>query len=188
MPAYLVEAPKTDVGTRFGKVNTVVVFAADEDDAKAMAKSQFDGDADASWDGATVTEVVAAADLQGWRLRVAVSGVAAPGVDVTVTGGAAATVDDLGTAMATALNATAAIDNAAYVGATNVLTIAGAADALGDKKVTAELLPPATLPGAKAIPGGIVSITDEGMSGDALSATLAADAFVIPNVAAQVQS
>ncbi len=39
--------------------------------------------------------------------------------------------------------------------------------------------------GSAPIPGGVVSVTDQGASTDDLSATLAADTFIIPNVAAQ---
>jgi hypothetical protein len=186
MPAFLVEADPNDVATRINNVDTAVVFAADEDDALAMVKSQFDGDGDGSWDAATVTEIAAAADLAGFRMRIRIAPPPAEGgpdiVDVSYTGLATDNMDDFGAALVTALNATAPIAGAAYVTATQVLTIAQTTDALGDHTVLIELLPPGTLPGSVAVPGGVISVTDEGSAASALTATLAADAYVVPQL------
>ena len=136
------------------------------------------------WANATATALAAGADLQGWRLRVAIIGAA---VDVTVTGAAAATVDSIGALAVTALNATAAIAGAAYNSSTNVLTIAETTDALGNKSVLAELYPPTGGSFGNptvAIPSFVSTVVHNGSSGAALKCTLVAS--TIPTIAAAI--
>lgn len=192
MPAYTVIRPDLTGATAVSGHNAVVVFAADATDAKAMAKALHPGDSGALWDAATVTELVAATDMTGWRARCTVSNVSTGAVvaDVTVTAAASDVIDDMGTDLATALNATASIAGAGYVIATQVLTVAETTDTLGDHAVTLEFFPPTSyaLGQDVAVPSFVASITDEGAGGAALSATLVADASVVPNVPVGVSS
>jgi len=184
MPAYLVTLSKEIPAKNLhdGK-DAFVVFAANAADAKAIAASYVQGDVNAQLSSlATVTEIAAGADMEGWRLRVFIQDAPTP-VDVTVTGAAAETVDDLGDAMVIALNADSQIANAAY--ATPNLTIAGVADALGDKTVTVEMLPPVTYADPQPIPTFIGTITDGGIAAAALAVALV-PANVIANVTAAV--
>jgi len=166
-----------------------VVFAADAADARAMASSKYGQDGDPQWVNSTVTQVAADADLENWRMRCQVAAPAGEAnvADVTVVGLASADMDDLGALLQTALNATASIAGALYTSATQVLIVAvgSGGDDLGDHTVVLELLPPAAEhTGAVAVPGGVVSITHEGVSTADLTATLAADAYVVPNLVA----
>jgi len=186
MPAYLVQLSKeTPAKNLLNGKDAFVVFAANAADARAIAASYVQGDVNAQLAASaltTVTEIVADADMEGWRLRVVVHDAPTP-IDVTVTGGVADTVDDLGDAMVIALNADSQIAGAAY--ATPNLTIAAAGDALGDKKVSVEMLPPVTYADPQPIPTFIGTITDEGAAGAALSVALV-PANVIANVTAAV--
>ena len=67
-----------------------------------------------------------------------------------------------------------------------IVAVGSGGDDLGDKKITVDLLPPGA--DSVPIPSGVVSVTDEGASTDDLSATLAADGFVIPQVMAQTKT
>lgn len=60
MPAFLVELPDSGGKTLIGASNSIVVFALNAADARAMAANAFDGDSDALWNDAitTVTEIV----------------------------------------------------------------------------------------------------------------------------------
>ena len=134
---YIVTLPTTARCTLKEGVDTVVVWAENAADARAIAKASSGGDAsDAAWALATPVLAATAADLEGWRLRIKVGDI----VDCTVTGAAAATVDTIGDLMVIALNATTPIANAAY--ATPALEIASIADGIGDEQVTAYFLPP----------------------------------------------
>lgn len=175
MPAYLVTLGEVPGLTLIGGDNTVIVFASDADDAKAMAKISASGDANNAWNNATVTEIAAEADLEDFRLRILIPDATTP-IDVTVTGGTSATVDTIATAIVTQLNNDSQIANAAYVAGTNTLTVAGAADSLGDKTLVVEFLPPLTKSVVKdasiPIPGFVGTITDQGSAGSALTVVL----------------
>lgn len=182
MPAYLVTiAADANAQLIEGKRN-VVLFAEDvaaAREAAAMAYSQysFDGTVQSQWSAlfaaATVTEIVAG-DLEGAVLRVQINDATTP-VDVSVTGAAAATIDDICALMVTALNGTAAIAGASYsVG--NLLTCADAADSLGDNTLTVSL----TLNGVD-LQDLIGAITHEGIAGAALTVQMATDAIALPN-------
>ncbi|RPJ40006.1 MAG: hypothetical protein EHM35_00820, partial [Planctomycetaceae bacterium] len=87
----------------------VVVWAENETDAKAAAKALLVGDTNTVWDTAVVSDlsvVVAAADMEGWRLNVKVNTAADVEVyNVTATGAAADTLDDLADDVVTLLEA-----------------------------------------------------------------------------------
>lgn len=184
MPAFLVAASPSPV-SRVNDSDMAVIFAADAADAKALAQARFQGDGNASWGAATVTQIIADPNLEGWRLRVRVCPPAGGTdlVDVTYTGVASDAPDDMGDGMVLLLNALASIANASYTSATQVLIIAeGASDALGDHTVLVELLPPLALSADPvAIPGFIsAGPTHEGASSADLNVTFAADAYVVP--------
>jgi len=185
MPAYIVSAPVSSGVTTQGGVDRIVVFAHDAADALDMAESYTEKGGNANWAAGTATEIAAAADMQDWRLQVIVSDTSnTEVVNETYTGIASDVLDDLGTGMATLLNATAPIANASYTGATQVLIIAqGASDALGDHSVIVKMFPPVSNGGeAVTIAGFVGAITDEGAGSADLSVTLAADAHVVPSV------
>lgn len=205
MAIFLVTLPATGVvGQTYDGVNAMVVSAADATDAKAACMAARSGDQSAAaWTAATATQLAdvaanAANALVGWRFRVQLLNMTtkATVADVTVVGDASNdTLDEVGTALATALNALPLIANAGYVGATQVLTIAGAADNLGDHRAIVEVYPPAVLDGngvdiveKVGAPGWVASVTDEGAAGNAVTATFAADTFVLPRVLAQLRS
>lgn len=175
MPAYVVALPDNLPGlTLIENHNSIIVFAASTNDAKAMAKMAFDGDGNGPWDSATVTEIVAATDLEGFTLRVVVED-ASPVIVAETVGDSGDGIDEIGADMVTVLNANAQIANAAYDSGTNILTIAGVADALGDKSVKVEVYPPtgSNLQVAnQSLTSFVGTITDEGIAAAALSVVL----------------
>jgi hypothetical protein len=187
MPAYAVTIDETayaSLGSRNG-VKGAVVFANDATDAKAMLKSLFGIDFDVKWTNATVTEIAAGANMVGWKLHVIISHptTGAERVNIQVTGaGGDDTIDEIAALMVTALNAHALIANAAYSGG-NLLTVAGAADTLGDHQLFVAFYPPGSE--NVAVPGLVSTITDAGAAGAALTAQLAADAATVPAVTAK---
>jgi len=174
--AYLVTVPAEGGQTLVNGANALIVYAADATDAKAICRARFSGDSNAMWAAATATAIAAGADLEGWRLRIALLDAATP-VDITVTGAASATVDSLGALAVTALNALATIAGAAYNSSTNVLTVAETTDNLGAATLTAQLLPPATSAWGNSdtpIPSFISTVIDTGSASDAVSCVLVA--------------
>lgn len=169
-------------------VNSILVWAEDATDAETLAKACHDfGASDAAWAAATYTLCAAGANFLGWRLRIKVQG--ATGVDVTVTGAAAATVDDIGDLMVIALNATTPIANSAY--ATPALTISSIADGIGDHKVYAWFLPPlasTTWPDPTvSLAGAMGAIVDEGIAAAVLTIQLV-PAVAIPALVGRLAS
>lgn len=135
--AYLVTLPDSYIARVLedGK-DSIVVYAADAEQAKEIAKSAFKWDIDAPWASATVTELAVATDWatpQLWNFRIRIRTPAGAVLhNVTVQSSAADnTVDEIAALLVTALNATT-INSAAYVSGTNVLTIAAVGDAIGD--------------------------------------------------------
>ncbi len=65
MPAFLVELPASGGKTLIGASDSLIVFALNAADARAMAANAFDGDSTAMWESAltTVTEIVAGTTL-----------------------------------------------------------------------------------------------------------------------------
>lgn len=89
MASFLVELPDNlHGGTLPEGADAVVVEAADATDAKEVAKAAFDGDGNAKWGSATVTQLAAAADFSAdaWKLKAAILD-SSPVVDVEADGG-----------------------------------------------------------------------------------------------------
>lgn len=181
--------------TRRGGIDSLVVSANDAAEAEKIAQGYFSGAAsDAAWAAGTPAElaeltIADATALVGWRFRVLVQapGTLATVADVTVTGDATNdTIDEIGAQLVLALNATASIANASY--SPNTLTVAAIADGIGDHIVTVEVLEPVRLDSAsqqindpKDYAATLVgTITDEGVSGAALTVAFAADTAVVP--------
>lgn len=189
MPAYLVTLDRTKSGhTIVQGADAMVIFAASATAAKQAAAAKYEGDGLAWLNDSTATEIVAGTDWQGWTFRVSILGGFGTGGDeprtVDVVGDSTNdTVDEIAAALVTALNALDGIDNAAYAAATNTLTVAAAADALGDQKLEVSIIPPA---GASPIASLVGAITDGGVAAADLTVVLPADNAVIPNVLAPV--
>ena len=183
MPAYLVTLDRTKSGhTLPNGVDAQVVFAADATTAKQIAAAKYDGDGAAWTTDGTATEITAASDWAGWKFDVTIlsgfgTGGTSPATASVTADATTNTMDEIGAALATALNALPLIANAAYNTTSNTLTIAGTADALGDKQVEVYITPPLGKSSVAALVGTIV---DGGASGDALSVILPADAAVVP--------
>lgn len=167
-------------GTARNGVKSAVVVAETAADAKAALRSLH---GDVVWSQAVATELAAAADLEGWKLRIEVidptEGVKA---DITVTGVASATVDSIAALAVTALNDTS-INGAAYNSTTNVLKVAETTDALGDNEVNVWFYPPGEQ--VASVPGFIGTITHKGSGSAALTVALAADTYTVPKITAQ---
>lgn len=100
----------------------------------------------------------------------------------TLTGGVTAnSFDTLAAQMVTALNASGVVSHAAYNSSTNVLSVAGTADNLGDHTLAVEFWRSAAADKV-SIPGFIGTITHQGSAGAALTVALPADAYTIPSV------
>lgn len=174
-------------------IDVLTVYAENDADAIAVAKAQRDGDINALWGAATVTPIVAAANMVGWRMRVRVckpqSGAPITDLyDVTVTGaGSDDTLDEIAALMVTALEAAGgAALTPSYNSGTQVLTVAVIGDGIGDHSVLAEFYPPAANVKQNVnIPGFIVSQVHQGIAGAVLTVTLAADGYVVPKVYGQ---
>lgn len=184
MAKFLVQFP--DALNKVNGVNAMVVEADSAAIAKRLCAAQVGSDAD--WVAATATDLTAAfaADFTGFTYRIRIGAapdaVGADIVDVSYVGVASDTVDLIGAALVTALNATAQIAGAAYNTSTNVLTIAETTDALGDHSVNVETIPNGA--------GGSLSdlfstVVHQGASGDALKVTLVAPT-AIPAVLAKL--
>lgn len=178
MPAYLVKINRKGGRSLKDNVDAFVVFADDTTTARETVASLYAmgskaGILDTS--KTTVFEIAAGNDFEGFKLRVAILD-STPVVDLTVVGAAAATIDSIAALMVTALNNESIIAGAAYVSPN--LTIANIADALGDRTVLVELLPPDALAigGAVEDPQPLTSmvgtITDQGIVGAALAVAL----------------
>lgn len=200
MPFFIVELTEKPHTLRNG-VDQLVVSAETETDARAMAKAQSTGYvSDSAWDAAIATELAAetvsdANALVGWRFNIDIPD-AVPPISVGVVGDATNdTLDEIGTALAAALNADAQIANAGYTAGTQTLIVAqGVGDGLGDKTVVMNVFPPEVIgPGGKEdqdenIPGFVVSITDQGLAAADLTVVLAADTFTLPVITNKAQA
>ena len=183
MPAYLVTLDLTKSGyTTKERATAMVVFAADATTALQMASAHFDGDGQQWVTNGTATAIVAASNWIGWTFRITlveVGGAAVRQVSLTSSGASNDTIDEIGAALVVLLNAVSGIANAAYNSTTNVLTVAGAADGLGDHRLLVEIIPPGK---SEAIAALVGTVVDEGSAGDAVTVALPADAAVIPSV------
>ena len=95
MPAFLVELPASGGQTRIGAADSMVVFATDAANARAVAANHFDGDSNVLWNDAatTVTEILAGSVLPAnYELEIKVlndgagAGIAIPAVFKAVGG------------------------------------------------------------------------------------------------------
>lgn len=179
--AYLVALPTSMCKHLQDKVDAVIVYANDTTDAKAMAKARMGSDMNAMWDNAVVTAIAAKADWTGFRFVVKEtypSGALGVSCDVTATGAAQDTLDEIGAVLATALSGT-------YNSSTQVIQLA--ASGRGDNSLEINVYPPVAMGQDFGVPGVVPTITHRGANGSALSFTLAADAYVIPNLVARVR-
>lgn len=187
MPLYIVKLKETYAGPR--NREACVCAAANATDAREAAKSMFAETGDA-WDADALVQLLddtatigTALALSDWTFELAVVEPAGGAViaEVSVS---ASTIDLVGAALAAALNATPSIAGAAYVGATQTLTVADAADALGDHTIIRKFQPPVTglAKGAEEthFEGLAASVTDGGAGGDALTLVFQADTYVVP--------
>lgn len=183
MPAYLVEIDPSVSGRYLaGGGDSHVVFAADASGAREAVAARYGDDSNAFWNdtnAVNVTELVADADLEGWTFAIKLYNTTdrLPAEQVSVVGGASDAPDDIGAALVTALNNTGSIANASYDTATNTLTVAGAADGIGDWSFTITAVPPWGETTVNSIFG---TLTDEGASGDALTVVLPGDSDTLP--------
>lgn len=195
MSVYLLTLPVACGQTLYNGVNQMVVAAGSEAAAKLAAAAKYG--ADNAWSQATATALVdtttiaTAGALVGYRFIIDVEGTGR--VEVTGATTTLDTIDEIGTALATALNALADIANASYVAAGQTLIVAtGAGDALGDKKVTVTVLAPVvTDQGGNQVQGNtdlstafVASTQDEGLSSADLIVTFNADTTILPKVLA----
>lgn len=183
MPAYLVTLDRNKSGHNLPEgADAQIVFAADATAAKEICSARYDGDGLAWANDSTVTAIVAGTNWVGWSFNVRISGGFGVGgadpAEVTVVGDVTNdTIDEIGAALVVALNALPVIANAAYNSTSQVLTVAGIADNIGDKKLFVSITPPN---GKGAIPSLVGTIVDGGIAGAVLSVVLPADAAVIP--------
>ncbi len=164
--------------------DSVIVWAEDATQAKSLAAAAMPQDVPAAaWTNATATALVVNTELEGWTFTITLDDPITPftalSVSVTATNGQV--IDDVGTALATALNATV-INGAAYNTGSNVLTIVETTDGMGDWVINVYAYPPATATGtslaygdnAKAVSGIFGAVTAAGASGIARTSTLVA--------------
>lgn len=174
MAFWLLELPNDEGGQNVKDgVFSVITEADDLATARSLASAQFDGDSD--WGNATATALTAlAVDYVGYIYKVKVSGdPAVPGAadvaSVSYTAIASDLIDDIGAALVLLLNATPSIAASIYTGATDTLTVAAIADAIGDHSIEVEVIPPG---GATGIPELVGTIVDEGIAAADLTVVL----------------
>ena len=183
--AYLVTlALKGGMNLKGGN-DSVIVWAEDATQAKSLASAAMSNDVPAAaWTAATATALVVGTELEGWTFTINLTDPVTPFTELSVSHTATngQVIDDVGTALATALNATA-IDGAAYNTSTNVLTIVETTDSMGDWVIEAYATPPSTATSTSLIgfgdtgarvTGFFGAITAAGAAGIARTSTLVA--------------
>ena len=180
---YLVALFHTGGLTLTGGNDAALVWADSAEQARSMASAALSGDVPAAaWDNADVFEITSGTELEGWVFTINLTDNQAPFtlISVSVTGTNGQDIDAIGTALATALNATV-INGAAYVGASNVLTIVQTTDNMGDWFIEMKSTPPANLSypfatyfrdPAQHVTGMFGAITAAGAAGIARTVTL----------------
>lgn len=172
-------------------MNAFLVVAENTTDALAIVQAERTGDS--GYDSATITGVgVGGAisvngTLLGWRCIITITG---SGVDkFEFEFGAGADINDIGTTMASTINSLSPnIANASYDAATNILTVAGTLDNMGNQTVTCRFFSPRAFVGNTqitqdvVIPGFVVAIVHQGAVGAALTIQFPADTYVKPQV------
>lgn len=182
--AYLVTLPLKGGMNLKGGNDGVIVWAEDATQAKSVASAAMSNDVPAAaWSDATATALVVNTELEGWTFTINLVDPVTPftelSVSYTATNGQV--IDDVGTALATALNATV-IDAAAYNTGTNVLTIVETTDGMGDWTIEAYATPPGSATGTSLayedtgarVSGFFGAITAAGAAGIARTSTLVA--------------
>jgi hypothetical protein len=184
MAIYLLTVASTSSGhTLQHGANAMVVHAASETQAKQIAASKFNSDGSV-WASATVTEMATTDDWEGWTFEINIH--TSPVKTFTyVSTSTNDTIDEIGAALVTLLNADADIAGAAYNTTSQTLTIAETTDNLGDKGVSVNVTPPS---GVSPIASVVGTITSGGASSAALSVVLSADALVPPKVLAYLKT
>lgn len=184
MSVYLLQSNADGAGrTAVTGAEACVVVAHNEADARAMAKAQFTGVSQGSWDRADCTEVVEPSDCEGFTLVCAVSCDGETIADVAISGSKGDSLDDMGIKCARKLNAYDAIKGAAYNSNEHVLTVASAAggDDLGHSKVYCVVQPAgATAGGVPGVPGCVKAVVDQGEPSDSLTVVLAGPEYTLP--------
>lgn len=172
MGLFLLELPAASGLTKKDGVDAMVVEADDATAAKELASTRFGGDS--PWSQATATTIAAgvAADYSGWTYRIQLRGGAmVTPLDLTRVAGAE-TVDQIGTALATAINAASSeIAGAAYDTGTNVLTVAETTDARGNATLQVDITPPGH---SEPMASMRSTIVHQGAAGAAVSCVLVA--------------
>ncbi len=190
MAEFLVQLPEQTGFTLEQGKNAVIVSANNAADARIMARRVSNVDV-ADWANATVTTLAAASDMLGWRFRCQI--ITPAGVvlnDITYTGIASDTLDDMGAGLAALFNVPY---TASYNATTQVIILAtgAAVDDLGDHEVRVGMFPPQSTSDnddlrlnteINGVAGAVASVTDQGVASANLEVTLAADAWVVPSV------
>lgn len=172
VPHYIITLPKKQGQTVVSGDRTLIVEAATAELARDYAEARKVGDT-ASWADADVTLVEDATDKyvgSTWRIKISGKPVPSPdAVDVSYTAQASDGIDEVGNGLKAALQGPGGnLSTANWAG--GVLTVAGAAESLGDRSVTVEITPPgAAAPIPNRTGGPIGTITDEGAVGAALT-------------------
>jgi len=180
---YLLLRDRTKSGGTFtNNVDTMLVAANSTGEAQAIAEAYTGSDPIGSWTAVTPA-TLPVPDFTGAVFAVTVKtagGALTTAVSVTGVASTLNTIDLIGAALATALNAAGPMANAAYNASTNVLTVASIADDIGDHLLAVTVTMPTAVP---YNPSNIVTATvSGGIAGAVLTATFAADSYVPPAV------
>lgn len=147
--AYLVTLAAASGQTLKEGKNSVIVYADTAAQAKSLASAAMSNDVPAAaWAAATATELVVNTELEGWTFTINLVDPITPFTEISVsyTATNGQVVDDVGAALATALNATV-INGATYTAGTNTLLVVAIADGMGDWAIELIAKPPATVTG-----------------------------------------
>lgn len=193
MTVYALTGPITSGHTIIRGAKNAIVHAPSEAVAKRIAGYHVAGMNPRYYEDATENMGASAAVVQkatnwlGWTLKAKIvdtNGAILAEASV-LAAGSNDTIDEIAAAFVTAINATAAVSNAAYNSSTNVLSVAGASDNLGAKRLFVDMIPPGK---TKAVNSMLGSITHQGSAGAALTVALPADNYAIPAVIAKFKA
>lgn len=188
MTAYVLTGPTTGGHTIIGGAKNAVVHAPTPEIAQRVAGGYVKDlgmNPDYFEDDTVVaTAIAAATNWAGWTAHVQVVHPTTGATVVDVSVEAVDTLDNLGAALVTALNATAPIAGAAYNSSTQTLKVAETTDNLGAHYLYFDLIPPGK---TKAVNSSLSTKTHHGSAGAALSQVFAADAYAVPKVTATLK-
>lgn len=151
--AYIVTLPLLGGMNLKGGNDAVIVYADTAAQAKSLASAAMSNDVPAAaWSAATATELVVNTELEGWTFTINLTDNNSPFTEISVSHTATngQVVDDVGTALAAALNATA-INGATYTAGSNTLLVVAIADGMGDWNIELLAKPPASATGPSLI-------------------------------------